>query len=110
MVKRKSVSLLFCHTTYHEETEYQEIGVETMASAFTDHLAVIQRLSIEVPIVRRSRGFLTVRHSKRNYTSSGRSGYTRGGSTQICHVVGKVCQKIFVRTVFRKGPNAGRTW
>jgi exonuclease III len=33
-----------------------EIGVETVAAAFTDHLPVILRLSVDVPIERRGRG------------------------------------------------------
>ena len=32
-------------------------GVATVAAAFTDHLAVILRLSIEVPLARREKGY-----------------------------------------------------
>ena len=34
-----------------------KIGVETVAVAFTDHLSVVMRLSVVVPIVRRGKGF-----------------------------------------------------
>ena len=35
----------------------KKIGVNTVAAAFTDHLTVVLRLSIDVPIVRRGKGF-----------------------------------------------------
>ena len=34
----------------------KKVGVETLAAAFTEHLAVILRLSVEVPIIQRGRG------------------------------------------------------
>jgi len=35
----------------------KKICVETVAAAFTDHLSVVMRLSVDVPIVRRGKGF-----------------------------------------------------
>ena len=40
-----------------KELSTRKIMVETMAAAFTDHLTVILRMSVEVPIVRRGMGF-----------------------------------------------------
>jgi endonuclease/exonuclease/phosphatase family metal-dependent hydrolase len=39
-----------------KELSANKIGVETVAAVFTDHLAVILRLSVNVPMVRRGRG------------------------------------------------------
>ena len=39
-----------------KELSTKKVEVETVAAAFTDHLAAILRLSVEVPIIRRSRG------------------------------------------------------
>jgi hypothetical protein len=38
-------------------TSEKKIGVETVAAVFTDHLAVVLRLSVDVPILRRGKGF-----------------------------------------------------
>jgi len=45
---------LICTT---KELSEKKIGVETVAAAFTDHLSVVMRLSVDVPIVRRGKGF-----------------------------------------------------
>jgi hypothetical protein len=34
----------------------RKIGVETVAATFTDHLAVVLRLTVDIPILRRGRG------------------------------------------------------
>jgi len=39
-----------------KEVSANKVGVETVAAAFTDHLAVILRLSVEITMVRRGRG------------------------------------------------------
>ena len=35
----------------------KKIAVETVAAAFTDHLSVVMRFSVDVPIMRRGKGF-----------------------------------------------------
>jgi hypothetical protein len=39
-----------------KELTANKVGVETVAAAFTDHLAVILRLSVDVPMMRWGRG------------------------------------------------------
>ena len=41
----------------------KNICVETVAVAFTDHLSVVMRLSVDVPIVRRGKGFWKMNNS-----------------------------------------------
>ena len=41
---------------YIKELSTKKVGVATVATAFTDHLTMILRLSVEVPITRRGRG------------------------------------------------------
>ena len=40
-----------------KEMSDKKIGVENVKAAFTDHLSVVMRLSVDVPIVRRGKGF-----------------------------------------------------
>jgi len=40
-----------------KELSDMKIGVETVAAAFTDHLSGAMRLSVDVPIVRRGKGY-----------------------------------------------------
>jgi len=39
-----------------KELSAKKVGEETVAAAFTDHLSVIMRLSLDVPMVRRGKG------------------------------------------------------
>jgi hypothetical protein len=41
----------------HAELEWPKDGVETVVSAFTDHLSVVLRLSLDIPLARRGRRF-----------------------------------------------------
>jgi len=38
-----------------KEMSDKKIGVETVTAAFTDHLSVVMRLSVDAPIVRRGK-------------------------------------------------------
>jgi endonuclease/exonuclease/phosphatase family metal-dependent hydrolase len=67
-----------------KELSTKKVGIETVAAGFTDHLAVILRLSVEVPIIRRGRGLWKMNTSlfdeetvKENCNSNGRSGCSR---------------------------------
>jgi len=40
-----------------KEMSDKKIGLETVAAPFTDHLSAVMRLSVDVPIVRRGKGF-----------------------------------------------------
>jgi len=46
-----------------KEISDKKIGVGTVAGGFTDHLSVVMRLSVDVPIVRRGEGFLKMNTS-----------------------------------------------
>ena len=68
----------------------EKTGVETVAATFTDHLSVVMRLSADVSIGRRGKGFwkmntfiLSEETYKRGCARSGRFGGSREGSTPI---------------------------
>jgi len=46
-----------------KELSDKNIGVETVPAAFTDHLSLVMRLSVDVPIVRRCKGFWKINTS-----------------------------------------------
>ena len=73
-----------------KEMSDKKIGMETVAVADTDHLPVVMRLSVDVPIVLRGKGFWKMNTStlseevlKRSCGRSGRFGGSIGGSTPI---------------------------
>jgi len=69
-----------------KELSDKKIGVETVAAAFTEHLSVVMRLSVDVPIVRSCKEgkltipFLARRLLKRGCTRRGQFGGSREGS------------------------------
>jgi len=67
-----------------KEMSDKKIGVETVAAAFTDHLSVVMRISVDVLIVRRGKGFWKINTSilseedlKRGCARVGRFGGSR---------------------------------
>jgi len=83
-----------------KELSDKKIGVENVPTAFTDHLSVVMRLSVDVPIVRRGKGVWKMNTSilseeafKRGCARSGRFGGSREGFTPIGPCGGEGMQK-----------------
>ena len=100
-----------------KELSDKKISVDTVASAFTDHLSVVMRLSIDVPIVRRGKrfwkmntSFLSEKASKarlrQNWVVWRQQRRFYPDWPMWC---GRYTKNRFVFSVFRKGPNVGGT-
>ena len=78
-----------------KELSGKKVGVQTVGAAFTAHLSVAMRLSLDAPIVRRGMGFwiMNTRLLQRSCARSGRFGGSREGSTSIGPCDGEATQK-----------------
>jgi len=83
-----------------KELSDKNLGVDTVAAAFTDHLSVVMRPTADVPIVKWGKGFWKINTFiineevlKRSCAKSGRFGGSRQGSTQIGPCGGESIQK-----------------
>jgi len=100
-----------------KELSDKKIGVETVAAAFTDHLLVVMRLSLDVLIVRRGKVFWkmntsilseeAVKDRLRHKWAVWRQ--QRRFYPDWSMWLGRYTKNRFVFSVFRKGPNVGRT-
>ena len=100
-----------------KELSTKTLGVETVAAAFTDHLAVILRLSVEVPIIRRGKGLWkmntgmfdeeTVKEKLQQQLALWRQQRRLYPDWPMWW--GRYAKKTFVVSAFRKDPNADRT-
>jgi len=100
-----------------KEMSDKKIGVETVATAFADHLSVVMRLSVDVPIVRRGKGFWKMNTSilsegafKERLCQKWEVCRQQRRQTPIGPCGGEGIQKNrVVFSVFRKGQNVGGT-
>ena len=100
-----------------KELSDKKINVETLAAAFTDHLSVVMRLSVDVPVVRRGKGFWKTNTSiLRNEAFKERllqkwAVWRQQGRFYTDWPMwweGKQKNR-YIFSVFRKGPNVGGT-
>ena len=100
-----------------KELSEKKIGVETVAVAFTDHLSVVMRLSVDVPIVRGCKGFWKMNTSilsEEAFKERLRQTWAAWGQQRRFYPYWPMCcggytKHGFVFSVFRKVPNVGGT-